>query len=67
MKRKMKSTNAFSLFSSIHRFTMTALMPRGVRWLEVGAVLALFLVIQVSANETGKLIVIMRNEISLER
>lgn len=46
---------------------MTALMPRGVRWLEVGAVLALFLVIQVSANETGKLIVIMRNEISLER
>lgn len=46
---------------------MTALMPRGVRWLEVGAVLALFLVIQVSAYETGKLIVIMRNEISLER
>lgn len=37
---------------------MTALMPRGVRWLEVGAVLALFLVIQVSANETGKVIAI---------
>lgn len=35
---------------------MTALMPRGARWLEVGAILALFLVIHVVANETGKLI-----------
>lgn len=36
---------------------MTALMPRGTRWLEIGAVLALFLVIHVTANETGKSLV----------
>lgn len=34
---------------------MTAFMPRGMRWLEIGAILALFLVIHVTANETGKL------------
>ncbi|XP_055297229.1 titin [Sitodiplosis mosellana] len=31
---------------------MTAFMPRGTRWLEIGAILALFLVIHVTANET---------------
>lgn len=35
---------------------MTAFIARGAtRWLEIGAVLALFLVIHVTANETGKL------------
>ena len=34
---------------------MTAFMPRGTRWLEIGAILAIFLVIHVTANETGKL------------
>lgn len=32
----------------------TTFLPRRTRWLEVGAVLALFLVIHVLANETGK-------------
>lgn len=35
---------------------MTVSMPRGTRWLEIGAILALFLVIHVAANETGKTI-----------
>lgn len=34
----------------------TTFLPRRTRWLEVGAVLALFLVIQVLANDTGKFI-----------
>lgn len=37
---------------------MTAFIPRGTRWLEIAAILALFLVIHVSANETGKFILI---------
>lgn len=48
---------SFNLILIFIRFTMTTtFLPRRTRWLEVGAVLALFLVIQVLANDTGKFI-----------